>query len=42
MKILVSISNVPDTTTKIRFTDDNTSLMHPGCNGSSIPGMSWH
>ncbi len=24
MKILVCISNVPDTTTKIRFKDDNT------------------
>ncbi|MGM0531597.1 MAG: electron transfer flavoprotein subunit beta/FixA family protein, partial [Bacteroidota bacterium] len=23
MKILVCISNVPDTTTKVRFTDDN-------------------
>lgn len=26
MKILVCISNVPDTTTKIRFTDDNTAF----------------
>ncbi|RLD87717.1 MAG: electron transfer flavoprotein beta subunit/FixA family protein, partial [Bacteroidetes bacterium] len=26
MKILVLISNVPDTTTKIRFTGDNTAF----------------
>ena len=26
MKILVCISNVPDTTTKVKFTDDNTKL----------------
>lgn len=30
MKILVLISNVPDTTTKIRFTDDNTKFDDAG------------
>ena len=30
MKILVCISNVPDTTTKINFNDDNKSLKTDG------------
>ena len=30
MKILVLISNVPDTTTKIRFTGDNTAFDDSG------------
>jgi electron transfer flavoprotein beta subunit len=31
MKILVCITHVPDTTTKIAFTDNNTKLNKAGC-----------
>ena len=42
MKILVGISNVPDTTTKIQFTDNNTKFNSAGVTFVINPYDEWY